>query len=364
MAINILPLKKEINLKVVSSIMDSLTEGIAYFAQSDWVIYSNPSFTKMTGLPIEGFSIDQFINIIKSNDPEIFKQVLLSLEKQQTIHINEVKILQQYYEMYIIPVKTSKNEFLGVSIILHDISRLKELDTLKSEFVSIASHQLKTPLSSMSWYLELLLDEKLTEQQLDYIKEVTKANDRLKELVNDLLNVSRLESGMLKIEPKNINIKDFISDIIKEVLPAAKLNNIKIIYNQTNNISEISIDPILGRQIFHNLLTNAVKYSHPKSTVYVNVDYSTNSKYVFSVKNTGFGIPKESQNKIFDKFYRAENAQSAVSDGTGLGLFLVKMITDQSGGKIWFESNPKETTFFIEFPPGGMLNKAGTKTII
>lgn len=253
---------------------------------------------------------------------------------------------------------------------------LKELDHYKSEFISIVSHQLRTPITGINWYVEMLLSGdvgEITSHQRDYLDEVYESGQRMVRLINELLNVSRLESGRLKIEPKQVQIEDFIQKIIDEVKPLTMAKKCACpLTTPKTKLPLIMIDPDLLRQVIQNLITNAIKYSTPEKcdiTVAIerknNIDQEITSDYIIiSVTDKGIGIPKDIQPRIFNKFFRANNAIKLAADGSGLGLYIAKMIIEASGGKIWFISKEGEgTTFYVAIPIDGMKKKEGSKVL-
>ncbi|MCR4328498.1 MAG: ATP-binding protein [Patescibacteria group bacterium] len=234
-----------------------------------------------------------------------------------------------------------------------DITKEKEIDRQKNEFISIVSHQLRTPLGSMRWNLELLQSEThtLSEEAQGRVNEMYKSDLRLIRLVGDLLNVARIEGGRTKDEPELSEIFGIVESAIKEMEPEANKKSVALAFSSVETaIPKIMIDPKRFREVIQNLLSNAVRYTLPKGRVSVRVDYSDNLIKI-SVADTGIGIPKGEQSRLFVKFARAENAVKIDTEGTGLGLFIVKSYVEDWGGKVWFESiEGKGTTFYVSLP--------------
>jgi signal transduction histidine kinase len=254
-----------------------------------------------------------------------------------------------------------------------------EMDKLKTEFVGIASHQLRTPLATINWYVEMLRSEdagKLNDQQKQFLTEVYTGIQRMVRLVNNLLNVSRIESGHLKIEPKLTQMEPFIKEIIHELEPLAMKNHSTVKFKEGKSfLPPVAIDATLIRQVIHNFLTNAIRYSMPGDNVIDVALTRRKDSYVVSVSDEGIGIPKAAQSRIFEHFYRADNAREHAADGSGLGLYLAKMIMETAGGKIWFKSPIKSrkgpsgmsegfgTTFYASIPVGGMMGHEGERRL-
>lgn len=260
-----------------------------------------------------------------------------------------------------------ENKPIGAIIVFRDITKEKEIDKAKTEFVSLASHQLRTPLSTINWYTEMLLDGdagKINKEQKKYLEEVYQGSKRMVGLVNALLNVSRIELGTFAIEPEPVDLKKAARVVLKELKPTIKEKEIKVNESYGPNLPIIiRFDPKLINIIFQNLLSNAVKYTPAVGSVSLTVS-KDKKDVIIKVADTGYGIPKNQRAKIFSKLFRADNIVSKNTEGTGLGLYIVKSIIDQSGGRIWFESEEnKGTTFYVTLPLEGIKQKKGTKTL-
>ena len=245
----------------------------------------------------------------------------------------------------------------------------KEIDRKKTEFVSLASHQLRTPLSTISWYAEMLSESGVgvphaeqVKKQKKYLDEVIRGNKRMIALVNALLNVSRLELGTFYINPEKKNIGTVLDATIHGVEHQIKEKNLKLNKKYSVKTSPtFNIDPNLVRIIFENLLSNAVKYTPDGGAITVSMRKNKHS-VVVEVSDTGMGIPKKQQAMVFKKLFRADNVRELGKEGTGLGLYIIKSILDSSGGEIKFVSKEnKGTSFFVSLPLSGMKAKEGEK---
>src|SRR3989344_5302487 len=270
-------------------------------------------------------------------------------------------------------------KIIGAIEVFRDITQEKEIDKAKSEFVSLASHQLKTPPTAIKLLTERMLSGKtgkLTEKQKEYLNDVYSENQRSIELVNALLNVSRIEMGAFTIQLSEKNICAVVQSVIYELKSAIDKKQLRLEeIHQQKNIS-LLIDEPLFRMVLSNLVINAVNYTAEGGTIHIECKEGNKGEalggkllaensFVVVVSDTGYGIPKNQQNKLFTKFFRADNAREKHTDGTGLGLYIVKSILDNSGGSIWFTSEEnKGTTFYVVIPMTGMKARVGKKELV
>lgn len=230
--------------------------------------------------------------------------------------------------------------------------RLKENDRQKDELLSIVSHQLATPVSSIKWYTEMLRDGdlgKVTKQQKDHLTSMMGVAVNLSDLVSMILDVSRIQLGRMHIEKQELDLNAFFKEILEIINPKSEQKKVKFEVSMPKKLPKAMLDRRYTHMTIENLLSNAIKYTPESGSVHFNVELRGNILYC-EVKDTGVGIPKADQEKIFGKMFRATNVRNEI-DGNGFGLYVAKGAVEAQGGKIWFESTEgKGTTFFVELP--------------
>jgi PAS domain S-box-containing protein len=247
------------------------------------------------------------------------------------------------YSVNIVPFPT---EFYA-NLYAREVTQERQIDHMKSEFISLASHQLRTPLTSMRWYSEMLLKQRETfpEKAVEKLEVLHLTSSRLADLVNDLLDINRLDTGELVLNQTNQSLEELILEVVAELRGQAEMK--KITLNSTTNCNRpFYFDATLVRQAALNLISNAIKYTPEGGLVELTADQYENGPIHVEVRDTGIGIPATEQGKVFERFFRASNATSLLSEGTGLGLALVKMVVEKHGGTIWFQSAEQVGTVF------------------
>ncbi len=364
--------KKEKNIYQI--IFDQAPIGIYTINKDGFIDSFNPKMVDMAGaksandaIGLNVFSMDSYKEV---GLDKFFREGLngkdFSTELKYVSQIGKKETWRRYRGVPVfLPDSKTVDRLL---LLVEDITKEKQIDKAKTEFVSLASHQLRTPLSTVNWYTEMLLagyTGEINEKQKKYLDEIYRGNQRMVELVNALLNVSRLELGTFVVEPEPTDIVVLAKSAIDEQKNVIDQKKLKFSDHFANDVPKINVDPKLLHMVFQNLLSNAVKYTLEGGSIEFGISLDKEKRYVnIRVADTGYGIPKNQQDKIFTKLFRADNVRKKDTEGTGLGLYIVKSIIEHTEGTIRFESEEnKGTTFYISLPIEGMKKKEGTKAL-
>lgn len=330
------------------AIINNFPDGLLIFDNDNKLSIINIKAKEYLGISQMDYLYHESLNAEKipefKNLMEIIGSDIKNVYKQELDIGNDLVIevsVQEYSE---------KGIKYGKFVILHDITREKKVQSLKSEFVSIAAHQLRTPLSAIKWTLTALLDGdfgKLNDEQTKYLGKTNLSNERMINLVDDLLNLSRIEEGRYVYRTTMASMENIVNAAMKSTELRAKEKNIRISMKLDKKLPDVVVDEEKIRLVVQNLIENAINYSKAKSSVNITVKNDADKReLVFSIKDSGIGIPEEQKDRIFTKFFRAENAVRAETVGSGLGLFIDKNIIEAHKGRIWFESSLNKGAIF------------------
>lgn len=294
---------------------------------------------KLVGSPIQLYPIDTELL-------EIIKKFETYLGKSAEIHADDERVFSAHL---------SKISDIGYAITLHDITYLKKLDRIKSDFVSTVSHDLRSPLTAILGYVDLVERAgPVQELQKNFLDRIQFSVHNITSLVDDLLNLGRIEAGFdTRKEPLDLSV--FLHQAIEELNPKFQQSNMHLKINVPDSCGLIYASPIQMRQLLNNLLTNAIKYSNPDTDISVHLNEKDN-QLILQIADQGFGIPAVDLPYIFDKFYRSGNVIGTEIPGSGLGLAIVKSIVESHQGRIWVDSTVGQgSTFTIVFPISHIL---------
>lgn len=364
--------KLEEDIKLQNSILtaelDASMSGVLIVDKNGNIILYNQRFVDLWRVPKAVLNTKNSQIVLNSvihqvNDQQEFMRYIDYLYKHkskkdhQEIELADGRTLERYTA----PLYIDKKTYVGRVWFFFDITESKQqaervahLEKAKTEFVSVAAHQLRAPIASIKTVSSVVRDinaDNLTKTQKDFLDKIVKESEQMNELVHFLLRISKAEGGVMTLTPSPIRLDRLTKDIISELGDIVKRKHMKIkIVKQPSTLPKISVDKNALTQVILNLLANAVEYSPGGSEILVTI--SLHEGLVrFAVKDAGIGIPKAEQQRIFDKFYRSEQAKEVSGSGAGLGLALAKSIVETLGGQIWVDSEEgKGSTFFFTFP--------------
>ena len=345
-------LKAEEEKNKTLAIITNFTDGILVFDKENKLLLVNSQaedFLKVKKEAIIGKSILELSKVAALKS-------LVKLYKKRTkgVFRKELEISENLILQITIAPVSMKKEKSGTLVILHDITREKLIEKMKTEFVSLAAHQLRTPLSAIKWTTRMVLDEelgKINKEQREFLEDSYSSNERMIVLINNLLNIARIEEGRYIYKSILVDIKDITRNVVDFYKKEARAKGLKLEFKRPKEkLPQIMLDVEKMQIAIDNIVRNAIRYTVRNDKVIVSLKYDK-EKIEFSVKDTGVGIPKNQQKRIFTKFFRAANVMRMDTEGAGLGMFITKNIIQAHRGKIWFESEPgKGTTFYFTIP--------------
>jgi two-component system, OmpR family, phosphate regulon sensor histidine kinase PhoR len=355
----------------LEAVLNSIGDAVFVVNREKKVVIFNPAAEEITGFKfkdIKGRFFDRYLKFsdefareekikniehaLNGETTPLTNYAVLETKKNKEIHIEESVTL----------IKNRKGKIVGCAVVFRDITAKRKLEMMRSNFISIVSHQLRTPLSATKWFLEILITGDigmLKPKQKDVLKEIYTNNESMIDLVNTMLNMSRLESKQMIIDPDWINLDNTVRKILAEIKPFLDKKKQKFKYiGMEDRKLKINTDKILLKNIINNIIMNASRYTAAGGSIKFEVLRKDKDYLLFKISDNGIGIPREDQRKIFKKFFRAANAIEYEVSGTGFGLYLVKSILEMINGEIWFESKEnKGTTFSFTLPIEGIFCK-------
>lgn len=358
------------------AILKSIGDAVFATDKGGTIMLFNKTAEKMTGVAAEkaiGNHYSRVMNFIKESDGKPANDFIAEAIKNNKITEMANHVLLVRKDGTTLPVADSAapiigegGDIMGCVVVFQDMTKERQIDKAKTEFVSLASHQLRTPPTAISWYTELLLKEDfgmLNEKQKEYVSEIRHSNIRMIDLINSLLNISRIELGTFAIQPEYVRLSTIIDSTLKDLQIEIEQKEIAIEKKYKDEDSPIECDPRLVQIIFQNILSNAAFYSPPNGKISIHMKKIEGGTRI-DIQDNGCGIPRDMLSRIFTKFFRADNARNMRPDGSGLGLYITKSITEALGGTITFVSEEnKGTIFSITLPDTCKLRDAPGKII-
>ena len=332
----------------LETILTNMSEGVLLVNGASEITYANPAAIVMLNLP------EMYIGraLIEINRIPELQSLLTEAEQTEAVAFSEIRLgnLQESEaEVTIVPVAT-ESEYV---IVIHDVSHVRQLERIRSDFVANVSHELRTPLTTIQGYAETLLNNGSTKnkKRKEFIGKILKHSARLSRLVSDLLELARLESRDIELKRSLCHLNDFHEQILDVFEPVLEEAGVTLQWEISEDLPQVNVDSQLFMQVFVNLIDNAIKYTSDGGVIDVSAELietesDTSDEVVVHIKDTGIGIPLESQSRVFERFYRVDKGRARKMGGTGLGLAITKHILLCHNGRIWLESELGQGTVF------------------
>ena len=334
--INTLFTQLSLQKEELNSIISSIKEGLCVIDKDGVISISNESFRKIVqNNSVKGKLYKEVLD--KTRFDKLIKEV--RNEKK-----NIVDEIEMYNRTFLCSAASCSNKE-DIVITLHDISKIKNLERTKKDFVSNVSHELRTPLTAIKGFVETLQDTDNIDENQHYLNIINRHTDRVIRIVNDLLLLSKLEGTTDSLECEKVNLNDLIENIVKIFEHRLNEKNLALKFNTDDNLPIINADPFKLEQVFINLIDNAIKYTE-KGEVVVSLNHNS-QMVIIEIQDTGICIPQEHLSRIFERFYVVDSSRSRKLGGTGLGLSIVKHIILLHNGKIEVKNIPGAGTNFI-----------------
>jgi PAS domain S-box-containing protein len=322
------------------AIIAHIEDGVIVLDEEHNIIFANHIARETWGLPPDSIG-KPILQVVQSPDIQTFLlRPAESSIKYQELNFDDGRVFSAHQTF--IPK-------IGIAITSHEITFLKKLDQIKNEFVHTVSHDLRSPLTAVMGYAELVTRAgTLNEQQQEFLKRIQTSVQNITTLINDLLDLGRIEAGF-DTRREAVQLESILQNSLDMFEPLITQKNLHLEKNILPNSPAVRADPIRMRQMLDNLIGNAVKYTSKDGTIQIRI-HTEEHQLIFEIKDTGPGIPLDEQSHIFEKFYRGSNVL-VEPKGSGLGLAIVKSIVESHQGRVWVESVlGKESTFIVVLP--------------
>ncbi|KRF59487.1 PAS domain-containing sensor histidine kinase [Bacillus sp. Soil768D1] len=339
---------REMNQDRLETLVENIGSGVLLIDSKGYTTLINREFKKSFGVNSATFLFQVFYSVIK--DKEVISIIEEIFRTEKTIK-RQVKIPlaieRKHFEIYGAPIIGTHDEWKGILLIFHDITELKRLEQMRKDFVANVSHELRTPITSIKGFSETLLDGALKDEKTlkHFLSIILKESDRLQELIQELLNLSKMEQQEFVLKTGVVDITNVLGDIQEMLIGKLKEKEVSLEIKASSEPVFIEGESDRIKQVFINLITNALTYTPNGGWVTVNVTENEQTVDIV-VQDSGIGIEEKELPRIFERFYRIDKARSRDSGGTGIGLAIVKHIIEVHKGKIKVESTPGSGTTF------------------
>jgi two-component system phosphate regulon sensor histidine kinase PhoR len=341
-------LTEERNLS--SAILGSMVEGVAVVSASERLLFANPGFEEILSLDVPPQSGSALVEIVRQTELlEAVRRVLKGEPRVET-EIVTGTLRQRFFAVTVASVSAAETS--GAVIVLHDITELRKLERVRRDFVANVSHELRTPLTAIQGFAETLLAGAIDDPQnrIRFLEIILEHSRRLARLTDDLLKLSKMDADRLELEISRLGVRQFVESCVETAQRPAGEKDLRISVNLSNHLPDIAADRRRLAEVLQNLLDNAIQYTTPGGQIILSASASA-SEVTFTVSDTGIGIPRADQPRIFERFYRVDAARSREVGGTGLGLAIAKHLVEAHGGRIWVESEVGQgSRFYFTVP--------------
>jgi two-component system, OmpR family, phosphate regulon sensor histidine kinase PhoR len=328
-------LTEERNLS--SAILGSMVEGVAVVNGAERLVFANPGFSEILGIGGSPPSGSALVEIVRQS--ELIEAVRSVLRGEPRVEAEVVTgtLRQHFFAATVASVTAGKTS--GAVIVLHDITDLRKLERVRRDFVANVSHEFKTPLTAIQGFAETLLAGALDDVQNRgrFLEIIVEHSRRLARLTDDLLKLSKMDADRLELEISDTGVTEFVATCLETAQRRASEKELEIVVQVTEDLPDIAADRRRLAEVLQNLLDNAIQYTLPGGKITLSAE-KNGREVVFTVSDTGIGIPKADQPRIFERFYRVDAARSREVGGTGLGLAIAKHLVEVHGGRLWVES--------------------------
>ncbi len=328
-------LTEERNLS--SAILGSMVEGVAVVNASERVLFSNPSFASVLGLGSPPQPGSGLVEVVRQTELIEAVRKVLAGETRVESEIVTGTLRQHFFAATVAAVRTTQAN--GAVVVLHDITDLRKLERIRRDFVANVSHEFRTPLTAIQGFSETLLGGAMNDPQNRdrFLGIILEHARRLARLTDDLLMLSKMDADRLELELRRLPVEQLVGGCVETAQPRAVEKDLRLSVNLDKKLPDIAGDRRRLTEVLQNLLDNAIQYTPAGGQIMVSAE-SYNGEVVFTVSDTGIGIPQADQPRIFERFYRVDVARSREVGGTGLGLSIAKHLMEAHGGRLWVES--------------------------
>jgi two-component system phosphate regulon sensor histidine kinase PhoR len=329
-------LTEERNLS--AAILGSMVEGVAVVNGAERLAFANPGFASILGLDVPPVAGSSLLEVVRQTELIAAVRRVLAGEPRVEAEIVTGTLRQHYFAATVAAVRAGETS--GAVIVLHDITELRRLERIRRDFVANVSHEFRTPLTAIQGFAETLIGGAIDDPQNRgrFLSIILEHSRRLARLTEDLLRLSQMDAEQLDLEIRAVSVSQLVETCYETAQRRAAERALTISLNVPSHLPDVAADNRRLQEVLQNLLDNAIQYTLPGGKIVLSAE-TRNDEVVFTVADTGIGIPQADQPRIFERFYRVDVARSREAGGTGLGLSISKHLVEAHGGRIWVESD-------------------------